>query len=191
MPHRIVKYEEAFNLINIELTDKIRKWLARFEEEGHSEKSICFAIWKSQTKLMAFKGDNRFWGIFKNEINKWSWKKGDPRWQDYWKRRNEAEKAEKIHQELYLSMDKKKSDGFIYFIQGECGGAIKIGYAKNVSTRLKGLQTGYPDMLKILKVISGNQAKEDLIHDELSGYRLNGEWFKPDMFVIKKIKQYE
>lgn len=196
MPYRIEKYEEAFNLIGVPLDDNAKKRLKTLEKEGHTEKSVCFAIWKSQEKLSAFRYDDRFWNIFINEVNKWSWGKDDPRWQDYWKRKKEVARTEKLHKEiqkeyrLKKEANPKKYKGFVYFIQGECGGAIKIGYSKNVTQRLKELQTGYPDILKVIKIIPGNEAREALIHEELAGYRLNGEWFRPDKFVLDKIKSY-
>jgi hypothetical protein len=196
MPYRIEKYEDAFDLIGVPLDDTAKKKLKMLENEGHSEKSICFTIWKMQDKLCAFKHDNRFWSIFINEVNKWSWRKDDPRWDDYWKKKNEIKRTERIHKEiqkdykLNKEANPKKYKGFVYFIQGECGGAIKIGYSKNVSQRLKELQTGYPDVLKVIKMIHGNEAREALIHEELAGYRLNGEWFRPDKFVLDKIKNY-
>lgn len=203
MPHRVRKYEDAFDLIGVIMTSNVRTKLKKLESEGHTEKSICFAIWKTQSKLVAFKGDNRFWSVFFNEINKWSWKKDDPRWDEYWKRKNEERRAETIRKEINsyhntkieleaIESNAKKSiknkNGYIYFIQGLCGGAIKIGYSKNPESRLKELQTGYPDTLSILLIIPGTVSTERAIHDMFDASRLKGEWFRPDKYVIEKIK---
>ncbi len=204
MPYRINTYEEAFDLIGVALTDNVRAKLKKLELEGHTEKSICFVIWKTQAKLMAFKYDNRFWGVFVNEVNKWSWKKDDPRWDEYWKRKKEAERAEAIRKEITrVNRDEKelkridtrakrpikKIKGYVYFIQGLCGGAIKIGYSADPSKRLKELQTGYPDTLTLVLMIPGDENTERALHNQFEASRLKGEWFRPDRYVIDKIKE--
>jgi hypothetical protein len=208
MPVRVTNYWQAFEVvIGVKYDDKLKSFIKNLELEGHTEKSICYAIFKTQEKLAVYKDDSRFLSILKNEILKYSWPKGDPRWDEYWKRKNETERAEKIRKELQkirqdesaiskLEADSKKpskgisrSRGFVYFIQGLCGGAIKIGYSVNPTMRLKELQTGYPDTLTILLLIPGSEATEAAIHRELEGSRLRGEWFRPDQVVIDKIKE--
>lgn len=205
MAHRITTYEEAFEgVLGIKVSDKIKGFLKRMETEGHTEKSICFTIWKKQDKLLAFKNDSRFLTVLESEINKWSWKKDDPRWQEYWNRKKEAEKAGRIRKELdQIRKDEtqhniinanaqkppKKVKGYVYFIQGQCGGAIKIGYSASPEKRLKELQTGYPDTLMILLMLPGSESTERALHREFEASRLQGEWFRPDEYVIKRIKE--
>lgn len=68
---------------------------------------------------------------------------------------------------------------YLYFISD--GKNIKIGIAKDVKKRIKGLQTGNPHKLKLYRTIevSDLQAKkiENNIHCYLSQFRLSGEWF--------------
>jgi hypothetical protein len=197
MPVRITKYEQAFELIRVPLNDKAIGILARLEKEGHTEKSICFAVWKEEEKLYQYRRDERFWGIFINSVRKWSWPKGDPRWDEYWKKKNEEKRAKKIQdeirrqQELKRQANGKRFPGYIYFVQGENGGPIKIGYTKDIAERIRALQTGYPDTLKLLLAIPGNVAKEQLLHLEFKEYRLHGEWFKPVKKVLDKIAELE
>jgi len=196
MPVRITKYEQAFDMLMIPMSNKAIGIIARLEKEGHTEKSICFAIWKEEESLFKYRRDQRFWGIFVNSIKKWSWPKGDPRWDDYWKKKKEEERAKQIQIELRkkqtLKMqDKKRFPGFIYFIQGESGGPIKIGYTTDVQSRIRTLQTGYPDTLKLLLAIPGNFNNEQTLHFELKEYRVQGEWFKPVPVVLDKIKQLQ
>ncbi len=196
---KITTYQEAFSLIGVEINKKVKLIIKDMEKEGHNEKSISFSIWRSREKLRAFKNDSRFYNILKNEIRKWSWPKGDPRWEEYWNRKNEEKKAELIRkeieeQEIYEGdnlheKSKKKFKGFVYFIQGQCGGAIKIGYSVYPEKRLKELQTGYPDTLKILLMIPGDEKTETVLHRQFKEFKLRGEWFKPDRFVINKIKE--
>jgi hypothetical protein len=193
MPVRITKYEQAFELIRVPLNDRAIGILARLEKEGHTEKSICFTVWKEEEKLCQYRRDERFWGIFINAVQKWSWPKGDPRWDEYWKKKNEEKRAKEIQEQIRKEQslryqDKKKFPGFVYFIQGESGGPIKIGYATDVSNRIRTLQTGYPEALKLLLAIPGNVNNEKVTHHELRQYRLQGEWFKPEKPVLEKIE---
>lgn len=205
MPYRIETYKDAFEVVlGIKYSEKLQRFLKSLEKDGHTEKSICYAIWKTQEKLLAFKNDPRFFSILNNEINKWSWRKGDPRWDEYWKRKNEEAKAEEIRKEIdrqteeEFEMSKmeerafryyKGAKGYVYFIQGLCGGAIKIGYSKDPQARLRELQTGYPDTLTILLMIPGTEALESVIHKRFESLRLRGEWFRPDQRLIDDIRR--
>ncbi|MSU01959.1 GIY-YIG nuclease family protein [Tissierella pigra] len=206
MSYRITTYKKAFEeVLGMEFDENLQTFVKLLEFEGHTEKSISYSVWKSQEKLLKFKHDSRFMGVLKNEILKYSWPKGDPRWDGYWKKKNEEEKTKKISEELRQKQIaenrklgaekaketkyKKRYKGFVYFIQGEYGGAIKIGFSKKPEERLKQLQTGYPDTLQILLLIAGNEKDEKRFHDEFESYRLNGEWFKPDKFILDKINE--
>jgi hypothetical protein len=78
----------------------------------------------------------------------------------------------------------ERNPGFIYFIQGERGGPIKIGYTTDVMNRLKTLQTGYPYPLKLLLAIHGSLEKERNIQKEFINIKLQGEWFEPSEKLI-------
>lgn len=89
-----------------------------------------------------------------------------------------------------ISRKRASHTGYVYFIQGQCGGAIKIGYSMNPTERLKELQTGYPDTLKILLIIPGDLNTEKALHRKFEGSRLKGEWFRPDDYLINSIKEF-
>jgi len=207
MPNRVTTYSQAFlGVLGIPMDAKIKEFIKKLESEGHAEKGISFSIWRSQDKLNAFKYDRRFMSILENEINKWSWKKDDPRWTEYWNKKNESLKALRIRKEIDM-MSVVKPDaviendvltilpvnpkGYVYFIQGLCGGAIKIGYSVDPAKRLKALQTGYPDTLTILFMVPGNESTERQVHKEFETSKLKGEWFRPDEYVIQKIKEWK
>jgi hypothetical protein len=184
MPDRITTYEQAFCLINVKINDRIRNLLSRLSSEGRSEKSISFAIWKSKEKIMKFKHDQRFYSVLENEIKKWSWSNSDPRWKDYNRRKEEELKAATIQRKeeekrMREIEYKKRCPGFIYFVQGESGGPIKIGFATDVKKRLASLQTGYPETLILLHSIPGNVKDEEYFHSKFMCFRLRGEWFRP------------
>lgn len=198
---RITRYDQAFDLINVAYpTEKARSVISMLEREGHSEKSICFSVWKGQENLRKLRRDSRFWGAFVNTVRKWSWPKNDPRWDDYWKRKKEEERAraeeervrkEEAEKQAQEMIYKNRYPGFIYFIQGESGGPIKIGYTTDIKKRLNSLQTGYPDTLVLLSIIPGNIEDEANLHSEFGEYRMRGEWFKPVEPLLEKIESYK
>ena len=69
----------------------------------------------------------------------------------------------------------KKDD--LYFIQSDFTGMIKIGRSKNPKKRLKQLQTGNPNRLKLIASFKGKGEEEKYLHEELNRYKLKGEWF--------------
>lgn len=67
----------------------------------------------------------------------------------------------------------------VYFIQAGVGGPIKIGSAVDVDKRLAELQTGCPDLLRIIGTSAGGREAEFALHRKFSAHRIRGEWFYP------------
>lgn len=72
--------------------------------------------------------------------------------------------------------------GFVYFIATESGSAIKIGAAKDPDARLRSLQTGNHERLRLLKTIYCDEPelREAEYHRDLESARIRGEWFESD-----------
>lgn len=195
MPGRkITKYDCAFRTIGVPFDNKAKLIVKALEKDGRTEGSICFAIWKEQGLLIKHRGEKEFWKVFGEAVKKWSWSKDDPRWEDYKKKKLQQDKAKQyqektIKERAFIKPVKNDLSGFIYFIQGECGGPIKIGYTTDLVKRLSSLQTGYPDRLELLLAFPGNRKHEKALHDKFEEYRLNGEWFRPAPKVLEKIKE--
>jgi len=68
----------------------------------------------------------------------------------------------------------------LYFIQSEKTGEIKIGRSKHPQKRLKNLQTGNPNILKIVASFEGLGWREKELHETLKEWRGSGEWFRYD-----------
>jgi hypothetical protein len=68
----------------------------------------------------------------------------------------------------------------IYVIQRGDNGPIKIGLSENPERRLKQLQTGNGEPLRLIAVIEGNRRLEQEIHSTLHNHQGIGEWFMPD-----------
>jgi hypothetical protein len=72
---------------------------------------------------------------------------------------------------------------YVYFIQAEIGGPVKIGVAQDVSKRLAAMQIGSPFPLRVVKVIdtgSGGYYLERKLHERFAHLRERGEWFRVD-----------
>ena len=67
----------------------------------------------------------------------------------------------------------------VYFIREECyNGKTKIGYSVNPESRVKGLQTGNSNKLKIVGVlVAATQQTEKELHSYFYSKRVTGEWF--------------
>lgn len=77
----------------------------------------------------------------------------------------------------------------IYFIQGRETFNIKIGYTRrDADRRLRELQTGSHEVLFLLAVIEdGDEEHERLLHQRFADNRLEGEWFKPSLDLLRYI----
>jgi hypothetical protein len=80
----------------------------------------------------------------------------------------------------------KKPSGevFVYFIQAGENGPIKIGIAADHEDRMRSLQVGHYEELRLLKTIltTGKKEAEKLeaqFHARFHSYHLRGEWFSP------------
>ncbi|MEY9198735.1 hypothetical protein ABIA16_003851 [Sinorhizobium fredii] len=76
--------------------------------------------------------------------------------------------------------------GFVYFIKS--GNYIKIGKAKDVRSRMSGIQTGAPERLECLGIIAGGLRKERELHKLFAEHRANGEWFNDCREIREFIK---
>jgi excisionase family DNA binding protein len=79
--------------------------------------------------------------------------------------------------------------GFVYFIQAESGGLIKIGTALDPLVRLINLQSGSPLRLVILGCLRGGRTLEQALHREFAGQRQHFEWFEPNPAIVDFIAE--
>lgn len=76
---------------------------------------------------------------------------------------------------------------FVYFIQAEQGGPIKIGVCRDPHARLASLQTCNPLKLRILGVVEGVEKDERRLHRRFAATRLQGEWFEPSGELLEYV----
>lgn len=79
---------------------------------------------------------------------------------------------------------------FVYFVQATRLGLIKIGYARDMASRMSAMQAQSPDSLKVLGTIECGRAKalEQFLHAEFAELRSHGEWFRPDPILLAFIE---
>ena len=76
----------------------------------------------------------------------------------------------------------------VYFIQAGDGGPIKIGFAIDPKRRLRSLQDGAADGLRLLGTKAGSKKDERLLHQKYKTERIRGEWFCATQSIIDEIE---
>lgn len=81
----------------------------------------------------------------------------------------------------------------LYFIQSDKTGMIKIGRSINPEKRLKQLQTGSSNKLRLIASFKDLGWMERQLHERLKEWRIreNGEWFSYDCVGSIPINLYE
>lgn len=74
------KFCDVCKELRINEHDKNVIWRVLIEEEGYTERALCFVASKCENKLTRFIGDSRFASVFINEVRKNAFKPDDPRW---------------------------------------------------------------------------------------------------------------
>jgi predicted GIY-YIG superfamily endonuclease len=83
----------------------------------------------------------------------------------------------------------KKEVGFVYYIQEEMDGNIKIGFSDDPIKRLSQHQTSNPRELRMLVYVKGNKEDEKKIQKKFESLQTTGEWFKPDKRLLVHIEK--
>jgi hypothetical protein len=68
-----------------------------------------------------------------------------------------------------------QQDGYVYFVR--IGASVKIGFATDVSGRMRNIQTASPDPIHLIKVVRGTREIERGFHQRFARYQMTGEWF--------------
>lgn len=88
-----------------------------------------------------------------------------------------------------------KKDGTVYFIEATESRRIKIGFTAGAPVdRMKQLQTGQPERLRIVATVPGDKSDERELHRMFAASNITGEWFeRNDMLVglIRGIRLYQ
>jgi len=79
--------------------------------------------------------------------------------------------------------DAQNARAWVYFIEAEGTGLVKIGFAKDPKRRLYDLSTMSPVPLVLLATIPGGRERETQLHRMLDDFRHHGEWFHRSKMV--------
>lgn len=88
-----------------------------------------------------------------------------------------------------FALPARRRTGFVYFIQAEAGGLIKIGFATDVTGRLDTLQTGSPVKLVVVGSMPGVIQDESGLHERFAHLRRHGEWFESADDLLRFIEE--
>jgi DNA-binding XRE family transcriptional regulator len=81
------------------------------------------------------------------------------------------------------------TDSYIYFIQVENGGPIKIGITGNDPRhRMVKIQSDCPWPVILLGAIKGSLEQEAALHCQLDEFNIQGEWFAPAEAVLAAVQ---
>lgn len=107
---------------------------------------------------------------------------------------SEVQRVKSLLREIHGPLKKRKPQvaGYVYFVQEENDGPIKIGWAANPIKRLSSMQSGNPRKLQLLGAIkTRRRSLERELHEKFSIDRLSGEWFSPSAALIHFIESPE
>jgi hypothetical protein len=80
-----------------------------------------------------------------------------------------------------------KHGSSVYFAQA--GGRVKVGWSKQVSTRISQLQTGSAEPIKLLGVTPGARSSDPRSGEPLMYFALSGEWFTATPELLAYIRE--
>lgn len=84
------------------------------------------------------------------------------------------------HQRDGSFVQERDREHWIYFVQGDDGGPVKIGRTRSDPRyRLSAIQNGYPfGQLRFVGLIRGHRSTERELHHRFREARMMGEWFR-------------
>ena len=74
----------------------------------------------------------------------------------------------------------------VYFVR--CGSRIKIGYSRNIKSRLDGMATSMPTEPHLMAWMPGDAEAEKALHQRFARHRKRREWFSCDPELIAYIQ---
>ena len=80
---------------------------------------------------------------------------------------------------------------YVYFIQIDEDGPIKIGRTSDVEKRMTSLQTAHHRRLRVVHLETPGKGQslklEKQFHADFSDHRIRGEWFRPGLAILEYI----
>ena len=86
-----------------------------------------------------------------------------------------------------MTVSEPEPERWVYFIQEDEDGPIKVGSSLGPEVRMLLFQTGNSHLLRLLGVCAGGGDREIALQAELAGDRKRGEWFWPTARVLDTV----
>lgn len=84
----------------------------------------------------------------------------------------------------------EQHEDYIYFLHAPKAQRIKIGFSKDVDSRVRRLRNSSAEALDLLVVVRGSREHERAFHICFARLRQHGEWFIADERLIALIKSF-
>lgn len=81
--------------------------------------------------------------------------------------------------------EKQRAASFVYFVQAGEAGPIKIGVTHDPASRLRTLQVGNHEPLRMIGLFFGTADAEEALRRRFEAHRVRGEWFSPDEEIVR------
>ena len=65
----------------------------------------------------------------------------------------------------------------VYLVRAGKSNAVKIGFARDIKSRLAKMQIDNHEHLTVIRAWVGGKQEERMLHQKFAGLRLRGEWF--------------
>jgi hypothetical protein len=78
----------------------------------------------------------------------------------------------------------------VYFVQAGESGPVKIGVTGNIEDRVRTMQTGSPQPLRVLATFPGGFDLEARLHRMFAPHRVHGEWFAPAPDLLQRLAEW-
>lgn len=99
-------------------------------------------------------------------------------------RETQEDPAKRVRRYRAADGGEHRGRAVVYFLQAGDDGPVKIGFTKNLGTRIEDLQCGRSERLRLIGHRPGGRQEEKALHLRLAAHRLRGEWFKPSAEVL-------
>jgi hypothetical protein len=197
--------QEVFALYDIEYNKKnCNKIIQPFIEMGYAEKLVYHTLHNKYDAIHKYQNTNMFYNkmyeileqaLEKNNkdciylVNEGTFKNLKDA-HDYMDNQTIAIFKESENSKMLKKLRDNNFNGYVYFIQCHNNHFIKIGYTKDIKARLQIIQSNNPEQIDILNIIMGTEKLESQIHNQLSKYKIRGEWYYPKQEVVNLMNQY-
>lgn len=103
--------------------------------------------------------------------------------------RNQAieREREQLSIRVLIKQFQENHESYVYLLQADS--RYKIGFSKNIDTRVRAFNTANSIPVQIIAVAPGGSRLEKILHKKFEYQRINREWFAFSPKILKEFKQ--